>query len=315
MRRLGDRPGFKASASGPLGGPRLTSVLMALAAMALIVTGSAGADQSYTDPQGDAGVGTDIVAVTVRNDAAGNLSFQVGSASPIVSNHAIAIFVNADRNKSTGASSTGDDFVMFGGPATGVAFAAWNGSQFVATNPPSYHVGAATSNVTDFRISKADLGNTSGFDFAVISVSEDPPDPNLHFWDYAPNAGVYTYTLTTPAPPPSTNPPPAPKPPPTSRPDPNKLPTIFGPSARSRRTPNTAASLLEWREGHARCSVGTRPTGQDLTQRQKQPSPRATSSIEAPTRSTSRPTFAPSSIASTTTINGRLSRQPSLSAS
>jgi hypothetical protein len=84
---------------------------------------------------------------------------------------------------------------MYGGPATGVFFGAWNGSQCASTNPASFSVGAAASNVTDFRINKADLGNTVGFNFVAVSVSVDPPDPNLHFWDYAPDTGVYSYTL------------------------------------------------------------------------------------------------------------------------
>ena len=209
--------GGPASAAGRLFLPSFCAVVLML-----VTAGSAGADQSYSDPQGDAGVGTDIVTVTVRNDSAGNLAFQVASASPIVPNHAIAIFINADRNTGTGDPPFGDDYVMFGGPATGVLFGVWNGSQFALATPPSYRVGAATSNITDFRISKADLGNTSGFNFAAISVSIDPPDPNLHFWDYAPNSGEFSYTLTTPQPPP----PPPPPPPTTTTPSPTPPPPL-----------------------------------------------------------------------------------------
>jgi hypothetical protein len=101
----------------------------------------AAADQSWTDPGGDAGVGTDITTVTARNDTAGGISIQVASANPIVTNHAIAIFIDADRNQSTG--SNGDEFWMYGGPAVGTAFFAWNGSSFVSTHPASFSVGPA----------------------------------------------------------------------------------------------------------------------------------------------------------------------------
>jgi hypothetical protein len=60
-------------------------------------------------------------------------------------------------------------------------------------------VGAAASNVTEFRINKSDIGNTSSFDFVAISISLDGPNVNL--WDHAPDGGAYTYTLATAAPP------------------------------------------------------------------------------------------------------------------
>jgi hypothetical protein len=214
---------------------RRSLTLVSLTVVMLVVAGSAGADQSYTDPTGDAGAGTDIVALTVRNDAAGNISIQVASASPIVANHAIAIFIDADRNASTGSSS-GDEYWMYGGPDVGIAFFVWNGSQFVQTSPASFRAGAAATNVNDFRINRADLGNTSGFNFDAISISID--GSNINFWDHAPNSGSYSYVLASPPPPPpTTTTTPKPKPPTITRPDPNKLPTIFGPSKRSRKDP------------------------------------------------------------------------------
>jgi PKD repeat protein len=240
--------------------------LFCAAVIVLVVAGSAGADQSYSDPQGDAGVGTDIVTVTVRNDSAGNLAFQVASASPIVPNHAIAIFINADRSTATGAPPAGDDYVMFGGPATGVLFGVWNGSQFALATPSSYRVGAATSNITDFRIAKADLGNTSGFYFAVLSASIDPPDPNLHFWDYAPNYGEFSYTLTTPQtpPPPATTTAAPPPPPPPAPPPPPRLNASFDVRTGPRRVGQAIAftarhpgyQSYEWDFGDGRYGTG-----------------------------------------------------------
>ena len=65
-------------------------VVAALMAVVVLSVGGAlassrtAADQSYTDPAGDGGVGTDITNLTVRNDANGVISFQVQSASPVV---------------------------------------------------------------------------------------------------------------------------------------------------------------------------------------------------------------------------------------
>ena len=169
-------------------------IAVATAAAALVTAGVAGADQSYTDPAGDAGVGTDITTVSVRNDTGGGISIQVASASPIVGNHAVAIFIDADRNQSTGGQ--GDEYWMYGGPQTGVGFLAWNGSTFAPTNPASFSVGAAASNVTEFRIGRADLGNVAGFNFVAISISLD--GDNLNFWDAAPDSGYFSYDLSLP---------------------------------------------------------------------------------------------------------------------
>jgi hypothetical protein len=168
--------------------------ILGVAGVALALTVSAGADQSYTDPNGDGQSGTDIVAVTVRNDAAGAISIQVQSASQVVANHAIAIFIDADRNQATGGD--GDEYWMFGGPLVGAAFMAWNGSGFSETDPASFSAWLVNTNITEFRFNKADIGNVSGFNFLVVSISIDPP--NINFWDYAPDNGEWTYTLASP---------------------------------------------------------------------------------------------------------------------
>jgi hypothetical protein len=210
------------------GGLRWAFLLLAAVVLMLTMVSSAAADQTYTDPQGDGKVGTDVASIVVKNDAAGNILIDVTSVNPVVANHAIAIFIDADRNTSTG-SSFGDDFWFYGGPAVGVAFFAWNGSQFAPTSPGSFSAGQVGTNTSEFRINKADLGNTSAFNFVAISISIDPP--NVNFWDSAPDTGEYTYTLTAPAPPPA----PAPAPTPTPKPAP-QVPATVGLAAVSVKT-------------------------------------------------------------------------------
>lgn len=178
----------------------LLGALVALVALA--TTSGAWADQSYTDPNGDGGVGTDITSVTVRNDTAGGISIQVGSANPIVANHAVAIFIDADRNQMTGGM--GDEYWMFGGPLVGAAFFAWNGSDWSYVDPPSFSARAAAPNVSEFRFNKTDIGNVNGFNFAVVAISIDGEEVN--FWDAAPDRGYWSYDLTTAesTPPPTT---------------------------------------------------------------------------------------------------------------
>ncbi len=129
--------------------------------------------------------------VTIRNDTAGGITIQVQSANPIVGNHAVAVFIDADRNQSTGGQ--GDDYWMFGGPDVGVGFFAWNGSTFAPMSPASFSVGAAAANVTEFHIGRADLGGVAGFNFAAISLSLD--GDNINFWDAAPDTGYSSYDL------------------------------------------------------------------------------------------------------------------------
>jgi hypothetical protein len=177
---------------------RLGLVTLVATAATAIATGAALADQSYTDAGGDAGAGTDVTGITVRNDQAGNLTIQVGAASPIVANHAIAIFLNTDRNAATGGQ--GDEYWMYGGPLVGTAFFAWNGSDFVDANPGSFSVGAAGTNVTEFRINRADIGNVTSFDFFVLSISIDEGSAGFEVkgWDGAPEIGYFSYELAFP---------------------------------------------------------------------------------------------------------------------
>ncbi len=179
--------------------------LLGVAVVALAMAGSAGADQSYTDPVGDAGVGTDIVGVTVRNDTtSGLISIQVASANPVVANHAVAIFIDADRNQATG--DHGDDYWMYGGPLVGAGFFATpNASTETELSPASFWAGQVAANMSEFRFNRSDIGNVSGFSFWVASISVDPP--NINFWDGAPNSGYWSYDLAVPPPPVVTTPP------------------------------------------------------------------------------------------------------------
>lgn len=166
--------------------------MVVVAAFTLVM--GASAEQSYTDPSGDAGPGTDITSMTVRNDQSGGISIQVASASPIVGNHAIAVFIDADKNPSTG--DDGDEAWMYGGPFVGSGFFSCTSGGCSETNPGSFSAGAVGSNVTEFRFNRADIGNVTGFNFVAISISIDPP--YLNFWDAAPSSGSYTYDLVFP---------------------------------------------------------------------------------------------------------------------
>jgi hypothetical protein len=166
--------------------------------IAVIAAGAALADQSYPDATGDAGSGSDISGITVRNDQAGLISIQVATVNPIVANHALFVFIDADKNPSTGGQ--GDEYWMYGGPLVGVGFFGWNGSDFVEQNPGSFLVGPAAANVTEFRINRADIGNVTSFNLFVMSASVDESGGGFQVkaWDGSPEVGYHTYDLSFP---------------------------------------------------------------------------------------------------------------------
>lgn len=170
---------------------RFLAVLFAAAVAAFTVTMTASAEQSYTDPGGDAGPGTDITGITVKNDQAGLITLQVGAANPIVANHAIAVFIDADKNPATG--DDGIEAWMYGGPLVGAAFFSCSAGGCNETNPAGFGARAASANVTEFTFNASAIGNSASFNFDAISISIDPSDVN--FWDMA---GTFTYDLVYP---------------------------------------------------------------------------------------------------------------------
>ena len=126
----------------------------------------------------------------MNNDQAGMLTIQVASASPIVGNHAVAVFIDADKNPATG--DDGIEAWMFGGPFVGAAFLSCSASGCSESNP-AFGARAAASNVTEFQFNRSGIGNSASFNFEVVSISIDPP--NVNFWDVA---GTYTYDLVFP---------------------------------------------------------------------------------------------------------------------
>jgi hypothetical protein len=151
------------------------AALLILVAVAALVAadpaGTAGVDQSYTDPRGDAGPGTDIVGVSVRHDAAGSIAVRVTTSSALPDNHYIAIFVDADNNASTGLALEGRglDYEMASSRAFGIGFWRWSEGRWVQSSPAGFAVGPTSPNVVEFRTTRAMLGNTNGFAFRVIS--------------------------------------------------------------------------------------------------------------------------------------------------
>jgi hypothetical protein len=174
-------------------------VLAAFAAIAaLTLASSAGAgQQSYMDPGGDSG-GADVSGVSVTTDpGAGTITFQVQTnLSAWDANTFFAVLIDADQNAGTGQA--GFDYIaaadQHGGTLVNIVH------PYVIQEPSSLVNGLWTE-----TIRAADIGNSSAFNFFVLT--QTGPDPRNPLEDRAPDAGTWTYPAAPPPPPP---PPPAP---------------------------------------------------------------------------------------------------------
>jgi hypothetical protein len=172
------------------------AVLVALGALAF--ASPAYADQTYTDGTGEDAASADLTTIAVSNSAASKtLTFkiQIANMPALEDNALVGVFVDADRNASTGES--GFDYGFFA-DKTGYELDKWDGTQFTAVTPftaqVSYNAGLLTA-VFD----PAALGSPKSFDFGVLTFrGPDPANPAV---DVAPDAnGLFTYTLVQAAP-------------------------------------------------------------------------------------------------------------------
>ena len=179
-------------------------LLLATATVCLAAAQVAAADASFTDPAGDSQTAPDILAVTVANDAAGNLTFTVRTNQAALNGDALVLLeLDTDKNSTTG--SEGLEYVFLIG-SQGWQLLRWDGTRLVAASASSANASYA-SNTATFKISRADLGGVGSFNFYADSVQVDA-GANVIASDTAPDGtAVYTYTIVNPPPPP---PPPAP---------------------------------------------------------------------------------------------------------
>lgn len=171
------------------------ATVTAVAFAALVLAAAAGAEQTYPDASGDAGAGTDLRSATVANDLAGTITISITVGNPLLDNHVIILFIDSDKNAATGAPGIGAEYEMFAFPTAGGRILQWNGSTFAVVSPASFRLNAS-GNVQQFIINRADLGNTAGFAFGIVSASVD--GNNFNVWDVMPESDFYVYDLSFP---------------------------------------------------------------------------------------------------------------------
>lgn len=166
------------------------------------------ADQSWTDPAGDAqGGAPDITAVNVSHDTAGTITITV--TAPL-NDGGMLVFLDTNQNGTFNDST--DKVIGAWGFGPGVAVAV-----LIKSNPLMATVSATTTTVT-FSFSKTEAGIATGFGFWVLSQSASQWLTDQRGDTIPDGSGALTYSLSAPPPPPTTTtaPPPAPAPAPAA---------------------------------------------------------------------------------------------------
>jgi hypothetical protein len=186
-----------------------TSCIAALGSAALLVGATAaGATKTFTDPAGDAPAGAlDVTEVSVRNDAAKTLLFEVvvANGATFQVGGAVAVLLNADADLATGARPLGFDYLLAIGrdeSGFGKSLSRWNGTEFADIDDTPLAASWGTDGpigTARFGISSTAIGARDTFDFVVLGAAPSA-DGNVPPLDLAPDLGVWTYAVEVPRP-------------------------------------------------------------------------------------------------------------------
>jgi hypothetical protein len=183
---------------------RLLTTLLVGAALVAMPAVALGGDTdrstntaTFPDSTGEDAAAPDITGVTVSNDDAGLITFQINVSNrpALTPDMYFLIFVDADKNPSTGlADALGADYVIQLVPGA-VDLYQWNGSNFVAAPSQASLTFSYAATGPAIRISAADLNKTKAFYFGVIAASgfavdaAGNPDFTNEHRDWAPDLG------------------------------------------------------------------------------------------------------------------------------
>jgi len=163
---------------------------------------------TYTDSTGEDPAAPDITTIVVANDDAGMLSFRINISNrpELTQDLSMLLFVDTDNNRTTGSPDLAGVDYAFQLIRNEVNLFKWDGTTFTRRfgDPSAVTLSFSYQAGITLRISAAELGNTSRFNFVVEVVSGvtfDPttgaPDFTNAKGDVAPGggAGLYPYTV------------------------------------------------------------------------------------------------------------------------
>lgn len=176
-------------------------VVAALVAAAVAVSSASAITAppvNFTDATGDSGTAPDIATIAVTNDDHGLYTFTIGFATPYVNSDNLTIAIDSDNNDNTGdPQALGVDYLFEDDYAShSFDLAVWQSNDFAEAPHTTANVVIASDNKSmTMTINKSDLGNSTGFDFFVIS-SDGAFDPG-HTDDAPSDAGSFSYNAQT----------------------------------------------------------------------------------------------------------------------
>ena len=174
--------------------------------------------KTFTDGTGDVqGSAADITTVVVGDDpAAGTITVAVTAARygsmPAESFPLVKVYVDADKNPSTGAANQGGvEYALAcardpGG--SGWWISRWDGSRYVDAPQSATMSFTRSGDTMTWTFNKSDIGVSTGMSFFVWSSTWDLSD-NQTGEDVAPDDGMWTFDLSPTPPPPAPLTPPA----------------------------------------------------------------------------------------------------------
>ena len=176
---------------------------MATVAAAAAFAGTAGAvtapPTTYTDPTGDSGTAADISTLSATNDDHGLYTLTIGFATPYTGTDDIAVFVDSDKNSATGDPTfAGADYLLLDDYGSHTYdLASWQNNDWGEASHPTMGVVVASDNMSvTFTINKSDLGNSTGFNFFVVTTDGQSSDTG-HYDDAPSGTGLFAYDLQT----------------------------------------------------------------------------------------------------------------------
>src|SRR4051794_33384207 len=183
----------------------LTFGATALALAASVVGGAsaltAGGPASFTDPVGDAKGAPDITAVSVAdNTGSGSVTLSVtATAWPLDGD--VDLYLNTDRNESTGSPS-GSEYRVYYWRSPDGHFGwdmdSWSGGSWREMKLSGTMGFSRSGDVLTWRVSRADIGGAKALAFFVAGASYDE-NGDVRSVDYAPDDGTWAYDLGGPA--------------------------------------------------------------------------------------------------------------------
>lgn len=181
---------------------RIVVVAAALAASLLFGMSAHAGTGSFTDPAGDAKGAPDITAVSISSDASGMVQLSVtvpgveaieGAQEPEVD-----VWFDADKNGATG-SPAGNEYNLFywrTADDSGWDLEKWNGTKYAEVPASQTLLFSRSGDTLTWRWSSTNDIVTSGFNFYVASGIFDASNTEIAE-DDAPDAGVWTFDVST----------------------------------------------------------------------------------------------------------------------